>query len=673
MFDQNWRYVRWNAYDRDIINGKTEAEMPSVSASESIHPDDVPFLAEKMEEAFVTGNDETIEARVLLKGGPEFRWFLLTGRWVDINGETLGIGFGIDITERKAAEDERRKLNRALLATNKCNDALIHSNDELELVQKICDIVVETGGYLMAWIGYAEQNETKTVRPIAHAGHGDNDLNMMKTSWADIPENQGPTGTAIRTGKPFFIDNILDIPALNPWPGAAEGHDYLAVRSFPLKANDTVLGALTIYSSSPELASADEAGRLIALTDNLAYGIQALRDRQEKEAMEAEREKLQSQLLQAQKMEAVGQLAGGIAHDFNNMLTVILGHTEKAIAAARFSPDDLEAIHNAATRSAELTRQLLAFARKQPVFPEVLELNAVVEKTLPLLRRLIEENITFTWAPDSSRAMVRIDPTQIEQVLVNLCINSRDAISDKGTITITTNQLHLNGEKNDTLHPDAISGDYVVLTVIDNGAGIADNVLPYIFEPFFTTKDIGKGTGLGLSTVYGIVKQNDGLIDCWSNPGNGTKFRVYLPLYDCPAAELVKDCPGTAPSKNSKRVLLVEDELTVLNIYRQVLEEAGYQVQSAASPYETIRLFKEHKGDFEILVTDVVMPEMNGVELSERLTAINPKLKTLFISAYTAETLSQHKGINEKINLLEKPFTTATLLSKISMTLQSLA
>ena len=349
-------------------------------------------------------------------------------------------------------------------------------------------------------------------------------------------------------------------------------------------------------------------------------------DLSERKQAEAEKDKLQAQLIQAQKMESVGRLAGGVAHDFNNMLGVILGHTELALMHTNPSDPfhaDLVEIQNAAERSADLTRQLLAFARKQTVAPKVLDINETVAGMLKMLQRLIGEDINLAWIPGFELGKVKIDPSQIDQILANLCVNARDAIAGVGKVTIETANAVLD-ETYSTAHAGFTPGDYVRLSISDNGCGMDKETLSQIFEPFFTTKEFGKGTGLGLATVYGIIKQNMGFVNVYSEPGHGTTFNIYLPRYagkagQAPAESAVELATGQGT------ILLVEDEPGILKLTTAILRKLGYTVLAASSPGEAIRIAEEHTGNLNLLITDVVMPEMNGRSISQKNAFPLPK------------------------------------------------
>ena len=384
---------------------------------------------------------------------------------------------------------------------------------------------------------------------------------------------------------------------------------------------------------------------------------------------EEERARLQEQLTQAQRMESVGQLAGGVAHEFNNMLGVILGHAEMAmdqIDLANPIYGDLEQIRKAAERTAEISRQLLAFARKQNIAPKVLNLNDAVEKQLKMLKRLIGENIDLLWKPASALWTIKADPAQIDQVLTNLCVNARDAITGIGRITVKTENCFLDGNYCEA-HRGCVPGEYVLISVGDTGCGIDKQIVEHIFEPFFTTKSVGKGTGLGLAMVYGAVKQNHGFVDVSSETDQGTVFTIYLPRYLAAGTTAQKVGEGlVVPAEGGREtILLVEDEPSILKMTTRMLERLGYSVLTASTSGEAIRLAATPEVKIHLLITDVIMPEMNGRDLAERLVSMNKGLKCLFMSGYTSEIIDNQGLLVEGKHFIQKPFSKNGLATKI--------
>ena len=387
----------------------------------------------------------------------------------------------------------------------------------------------------------------------------------------------------------------------------------------------------------------------------------------------SERRSLEDHLRQAQKMEGIGQLAGGIAHDFNNLLTAIGGRCY--LVLKQLEPDnplrrDLEIIQGAAQRAARLTHQLLAFSRKQILEPRVLDLNAMVADIEPLLQRLIGEDIEVAMDLGSELGRVKADPGQVEQVLMNLAVNARDAMPQGGRLTLQTADVILD-EAYARVHTGVEPGRYVRLAVGDTGHGMDETTRARIFEPFFTTKEIGKGTGLGLATVYGIVKQSHGHIAVDSEPGQGATFKIYLPSVDAPPSA---DAPVEAKrgsTRGSETVLIVEDDELLRGLAREILTAQGYRVLDAASPMSALQVAAEHQTPIHLLLSDVVMPQMNGKQLADRLRAGRPDLKVLFMSGYLDSVIVQHGVLEPGVHFLHKPFTPAGLSSKIRDVLES--
>ncbi len=384
---------------------------------------------------------------------------------------------------------------------------------------------------------------------------------------------------------------------------------------------------------------------------------------------QAEREKagVEDQLRQAQKMESVGRLAGGVAHDFNNSLQVVLGYSEQILERPGLSPEmrtDLREIHDAAERSAMLTSHLLAFARRQPIAPRVLDLNEAVAGMLKMLSRLIGENINLKWAPGPGLSLVHLDPGQIDQIMMNLCVNARDAIQGAGIVELWTQNASLDAEFC-AAHEGATPGPYVLLAVKDNGCGMDRDIRERIFEPFFTTKGVGQGTGLGLATVYGIVRQNDGLIDVESEPGKGTVFRVYFPSHAEPSSGPSPEPASGVVAGEGDAVLLVEDDASVLSIVKALLEGAGFFVLCAQSPAEALRQVRAFPRRIRLLISDIVMPEMNGREMADILRVSMPGMPCLFMSGYSAEAITRGGVLDHGVFFIEKPFTRASFHAKL--------
>ena len=815
----------------------------------------------------------------------------------------------IDITERKRAEEALNRANRQLRAISTCNKVLMQASDELTLLNEICRIVCEEAGYRMAWVGYPQNDEMKTIRPMAWAGAEEDYLASVEFTWAVTEHGRDLAGQAISGGSSACMQNFaVDLHAA-PWRESAMQRGYCSGIALPLKdESGTPFGALSIYSAQPGTFTLEEKTLLDELAENLAFGITTLRMRAEhikaemrildseqlfralvenspdfiarydreccriyanpaiqklfggqvenvldktpadqsplyapqeyidhlRQAVEtatestaeilyrtiqgeihwghirfvpefgpdghvvsvlaigrdvheikeneqrfrmlaenfpdfvarfdrtghytyvnpavekafglpaeaiigkslqelpqgrkkeqndellnlihlafdkgvanesevywdteigeriyeirhapekdaagsvvsvlsiardiSERKRLEDQLRQSQKMEAVGQLAGGVAHDFNNMLGVIIGYAE--LIASRENMDKtllehIEQILKAARQSGKITRQLLAFARKQTIAPITLDLNETVAGMLKLLKRLIGEDVDLTWLPGESLWPVKMDPSQIDQILANLCVNARDAIAGVGKITIETHKVEFD-EAYCADHKGFHPGEFVMLAVSDNGSGMDRATLNKIFEPFFTTKELGRGTGLGLSTVYGIVKQNAGFINVYSELGHGSSFKVYLPRRHSVAdGSTPMAIPDPQVLRGNETILVVEDDVSYLEISKLILEQFGYRVLTASTPSEALLAAKAHPGTIQLLLTDLIMPEMNGRELANQMTSLYPDIMCLFMSGYTGNVIAHHGILDEGIHFLQKPFAKQALAEKV--------
>jgi PAS domain S-box-containing protein len=387
----------------------------------------------------------------------------------------------------------------------------------------------------------------------------------------------------------------------------------------------------------------------------------------------SDRRHLEDQFRQAQKMEAIGQLAGGIAHDFNNLLTIITGYCQlilRSLDANDPLREKVQEILRAGERSASLTRQLLTFSRKQVLAPKIMNLNDVVYDTEKMLHRLIGEDIQLTTALHPQLGNVRADPGQIEQVLLNLAVNARDAMPQGGKLLVETRNVNLDGGASWTRGRNGRQS-YVMLSISDTGMGMTEEIRQRIFEPFFTTKETGKGTGLGMAVVHGIVEQSDGHIDVESAPGSGTSFKIYLP---CSVGESqpksIHEGFIRAP-KGTETILLVEDEAIVRALSREVLQESGYKVLDAPDGGSALRLSEEYEGHIHLLVTDVVMPGMGGLALTERIVEFYPNIKVLYVSGYTDDAVVKYGVLHEEVNFLQKPFSPDSLAYKVRDVLDS--
>ena len=618
---------RWRAAEgwpvamvsRNVIQfGYTPEELLSgeVPFAAMVHPEDVDRVGREVQEHSASGAVRfQQEYRIVTKDG-RVRW-VDDRTVVERNNEgqiTFYQGIIIDITERQQAEEELRKSHQTFLRVLDGIDATIYVADmgSYEILFMNKNMIDAVGADLAGRTCYEVLQGQS-----GPCGHCTNDQLQ--------DEDGNPAGVCVWETK-------------NPLTGKWYINHDRAIRWVD--------------------------GRMVRL--QIATDISKLKE------LEQERIRVEEQLRQAQKMESVGRLAGGVAHDFNNMLSAILGHAELAMMQFTSSEpvlDDLKAIKKASLRSADLVRQLLAFARKQTVSPKVLDLNNTVGGMFKMLKRLIGEDIDLVWSPGASLWAVKIDPSQIDQLLANLSVNARDAIAGVGKVTIETENIAFD-EADCAVHPGLACGEYVMLAVSDDGCGMTKEVIDHIFDPFFTTKEVGKGTGLGLATVYGIVKQNEGYISVHSEPGKGTTFKVYLPRFVGEALESASEGMVQMYKGRGEMVLLVEDEAAILKVGKAMLEKLGYTVVTAGTPAEALHQTDAHAAKIRLLITDVIMPGMNGRELAQKIHEINPGLKCLFTSGYTADVIAHHGVLDEGVQFIQKPFSLKDLASKVRQALE---
>ncbi len=643
--DANGQLVWWNTYYREQILGKDEREMFLTNALEVFHPDDRALALEKMLNVLNLGIEQNDEARLLLRGGPKFQWRMITGKRIIVDGEPFVVAVGIDISERKRFE--------AIAAFRISLYDMVESASLEELMQATID---EVERLTESSIGFfhvvADDQTTFSIRIFSTA------TQMVDEERRNTSQSEAELLSDAIQKRELVIDNRYN---RSPHCGGATDDDSAIQRSLflPLTQGDAVTALLCIRGKAYDYDEDDAL--MVSILLNFAWDIVS------RKRAELSEQKIQEALVQSQKMQLVGQLAGGIAHDFNNVLGVILGNVEIAIHQLDIEGPlmgNMKAILRATEHSSTLCNQLVAFSRKQCVMPLVLDLNVMVERMLVVLRRLIGENISLVWIPGNQSTSIKIDPAQIDLILGNLCVNSRDAIDGIGKITIETSRTHVYKAECATGHCCKVPGDYVTLSVTDNGCGIAKKDQPHLFEPFFTTKEKRIGTGMGLATIYGIIKQNSASIECLSEPGRGTTFTIWFPRSIGYADPNESDL-SLPLDQNKEVVLLVEDEPDILSMCKLMLEKGGYTVLDAASPSEAIRIAEGHKGEIQLLVTDVVLPEMNGCDLSKRVQVTSPNLKTLFISGYPPDIVENEGVLDPDVNYLQKPFPIKTLLAAV--------
>lgn len=594
------------------------------------------------------GNGAVFEVRHRRKDGSLFD-LEASVREIPVGGKHMVISVERDITERKKADKD---IHESYEMERMLNLIRQHSLTPLSLEKKLADQLA--GLFSIPWLAVEPKGSIFLVSGKS--------LNMavqqglppdLLASCARLPFGKCLCGRAAESGKAVAAAGVGPEHEIGYEGMPRHGH-YCA----PIIAAGATLGVLNLYTKAGVAFTEKQKNFIQSVTDIIASDIL--------------RARVEEQLAQSQKMEAVGQLAGGIAHDLNNILTAIMGYSSflgNAIPAGDPKRADLDEIVKAGEKAAVLTRQLLTFSRKQVVQLRELDLDKIVPEVIKMLRRMIPENIEIKTFLRSAPAAVLCNQGQLEQVVLNLAINARDAMPDGGILTVETAQTDLD-ENYSAAHPGVPPGRYVMLAVSDTGLGMSPEVVERIFEPFFTTKEQGKGTGLGLSTVYGIVKKSGGNIFVYSEPGKGTTFKIYLPKAAGKAGEEPVKKPLISSYRGTETILLVEDEEAVRKFIVRVLSQNGYSVLAAATPREAIALCGQRK-DISLLLTDVVMPQMNGYLLAEALAGVVPLMKVIFMSGYTNNALSQQNIIKPGMTLLEKPIITDVLLSTVRETLEA--
>ena len=595
-------------YETDSLLGKNVMDF--------VHPEDLPHCLEAYQELVASAVPTRIEYRFRCKDG-SYLWIETRGSMVrggNTNAQEI-VFSSRDITARKQAEEAfRESKNKFYLLAEEAPVSIMHF-DEYGIVKFVNKWHIDVFAKGMLGRDFFINKKITDLPGIQRAGIG-------------------PELEKILKGETVVLDDV-HIPKF------AVGHEgYQFIRGVPFFYNGEISGGILIREDITERKQAEE-----------------------------EQERLHAQLNQAQRMESVGRLAGGVAHDFNNKLTIINGYAEMAIDM--MDPSDplrktIQEIYAAGNQSALIIRQLLAFARKQTISPVVLDLNDTISSMLKMLQSLIGENIALAWHPGKNLYRVKMDPSQVDQIMANLSLNARDAISDVGKLTIETKNTVVD-EDYCKSNPEAIPGRYVMLVVSDDGCGMEKEVKDQLFEPFFTTKDVGEGSGLGLPTVYGIVKQNNGFINVYSEPGEGTIFKIYLPRHEeqeLPAPEHLKEFAGQRPT-GSETILLVEDDRSVLHMGRVLLKKLGYTVLTAEAPDDALQLAEAYDGKIDLLITDVIMPEMNGRDLAMRINLLIPEIKTIYISSYAESAIAQLGVFDKGVHYIQKPFSVEKLAVKV--------
>jgi PAS domain S-box-containing protein len=590
-------------------------------------------------------------------GGKRFFHVMKTAL-LDERGQITGIqGILKDITENRQDRERIEHLNQLLRGIRSVNALMVRERDRARLLQEACELLVRTRDYRLVWIAGIEKGSNQ-LAPFARAGKGIDYVEGMTVTGDETPAGGGPIGASIQTHEARIVNDVSSDPTFIPWREPALERGFRSFASFPILHETKIFGVIAVYADRSGAFDPEEVELLTELAADLGFAIQSI-ERAEENAQ------LQKQFLHAQKMEVVGRLAGGIAHDFNNLLTIIIGccnfilsDLEPNHPACR----DAEQILQAGRRAADLVGNLLAFSRKQFLQPKVLDLNLLIQDASKLLRRLLGEDIKLIIQLGDKPAYIKADVTQIEQIILNLAVNARDAMPRGGILTIAAENVDLDQDFVKS-HPGSRMGSCIRLSVRDTGIGMHDDVKANIFEPFFTTKEEGKGTGLGLSTVEGIVKQNEGYIGVESAPGCGSVFRIYLPRVS-EVVEVSRQERGVS-TKGTETILLVEDIDEIRALAVRALASEGYRVLQAQDGPTAIEIADGYTDIIHLLATDVILPNgINGKELAGRLKAVQSGLRVLYISGYPAMADGEHL-LDPGGDLLAKPYSLKDLARKV--------
>ena len=581
-------------------------------------------------------------------------WFLSNRLKLNRKLKTAHTTLRLEVDERKLSEEKIRHLNAVLRSIRNINLLIITQNDRDKLLKSVCDNFVAERGYQNAWIALFDESKKFVAAAASNVGEEFSRLPEMFERGELIyccRKALARPGVLALTDPAQVCDDC-------PLKQGYAGREAMAIR---LEYEDNIYGVIAVSVPLAMSGDPEEQSLFTEVAGDIAYALHAMESRAQKEAFE-------TMFLQSQKMEAVGTLAGGVAHDFNNLLTTIIGNADLVLMELdknNPSYESLNEIVKAGNSAASLTRQLLAFSRKQIVQPVVLNLNTVTANMDKMLQRTIGEDVALQTLLGPELGVVSADPGQIEQVIMNLAVNAKDAMPQGGKLTLETANVNLDENYFENHAVKSLPGPYVMLAVSDTGGGMDKATRARIFEPFFTTKDKGRGTGLGLATVYGIVKQSNGHIWAYSEPGCGTTFKVYLPRVQGDAALLPEEKAPKVKLTGSETVLVAEDDAALCKLIRNVLFSRGYHVLEAKNGQEALRIAEAHKGPIHLMISDVVMPRMSGRELAQRLHPLRPEMKVIYMSGYTDNAIVRHGVLDPQLVFMQKPFTPQALARKV--------
>ncbi|MCU0578761.1 MAG: PAS domain S-box protein, partial [Desulfobacterota bacterium] len=634
-----------------------------------VHPEDIPFyktIFKRTRDGRDTVRDLT--GTILHQNGSERYFSISAAPNLDVEGSFLGVvGTFKDITDRKLAEDalqfrvEFEKLITSI-STHFINVALENIQPEIhQALKRIGAFAGVDRSYIFRFQDQSKKAENiyewcaAGITPLSEQQPA---LSLDRLPWFY---------QTISRPEVFLVPDLsLLPPEALPDKTAFQERGVQSVVCVPMVFGGKLIGFLGFESIRRRKAWSEEIVTLLTIVGEIfTNALERIR-------VEEEKSKLEDQLRQSQKMEAIGRLAGGVAHDFNNMLTGIIGYADLLLLSLNKDhalTGKVEEIKKAGKRAASLTQQLLAFSRKQLLQPKVLDLNTVVNDLKKMLQRLIGEDIALETSLETNPWPVKVDPNQMGQVLMNLVVNARDAMPQGGKVTIRTANRALDESHGRRWGVQLQAGPYVLLAVQDNGTGMDQQTLSHIFEPFFTTKELGKGTGLGLSTVYGIIKQSEGYIWVDSRPGLGTTFQIFLPRAEGFSASLTASPEARTLLQGSETILVVEDNDLVRNLTREALQQFGYEVIEAPNGDLALQVTREYRAPIHLLLTDVVMPGINGRELAEKVLALRPDIKVLFMSGYTDNAIVQYGILEPGLSFIEKPFSPDVLAGKVHQVL----